>query len=239
MDITKLKLDPIRAKANIKQNGKTIITTKDCKIQFPVDYTNASLANVGAETQALGVFPIIYEDSYYTLNNTLAQFRMKANALEIVKINGVDYNELHFSAGDTLFLSSDLVVANKLVYYAYSYFIEKGKIPWFLNLFDIANLFSTAVEHAGVKLGNKTIMDIIVMTMARDSKDIYKLYKHIIRDVKDIETNPPTMIPFDSVIFNTSDTTSKLNGSYFTQAVNAALVNKSERVEIIEELLRT
>lgn len=239
MDVTKLKLDPVRAKANIKQIGKTIITTKDCKIQFPVDYTNANLANVGAETQALGVFPIIYEDSYYTLNNTLAQFRMKANELEVVKINGVDYNELHFAAGDTLFLSTDLVVANKLVYYAYSYFIEKGKIPWFLNLFDIANLFSTAAEHAGVKLGNKTIMDIIVMTMARDSKDIYKLYKHIIKDVKDIETNPPTMIPFDSVIFNTSDTTSKLNGSYFTQAVNAALVNKSERVEIIEELLRT
>lgn len=239
MDISKLKRDPIKAKANLKQVGKTIVTTKDCKIQFPVEYANNNLAILGTETQSLGIFPIIFEDSYYTLNNTLAPFRMYPDKIEIVKINGADYNELSFKAGDTLFQNTDLVKVDKMVYFVYNYFIAKGNIPWYLELFDVANIFATSIEHAGVNLGNKTTMDIIIMTMARDSKDIYKLYKHVMNDIKDVDTNPPMLISFDSVIFNTSDTTSKLNGSYFNEAINAALVNKSERVEMIEELLRT
>lgn len=239
VDISKLKRDPEKAKANLVQVGKTIVTKKACVIQFPVSYENAHLANLGTESLVFGVFPIIFEDGYYTLNNTNAQFRLSPNVIEKTKIDNIDYYVLKFEAGDTLFLSTDLVKANKLVYYAYSYFLEKGNVPWFLNLFDLANIFNTAKEHAGVNLGNKVTVDIIVMTMARDAKETYELYKHKIKSQSDILTNPPAIIPFDSVVWNTSDTTSKLNGSYFNTAVNAALVNRSERVEIIEELLRT
>lgn len=239
MDVSKLKRNPIKAKANLKQIGKTIVTTKDCIIQFPVTYENANLATMGSESTVFGIFPIIFEDSYYSLNLTNAPFRMQPSAIEKTKINDVDYYVLKFEADSVLFESTDLVMSDKSIYYAYNYFIEKGNIPWYLGLWDLANLFNTSVEHAGVNLGNKSTMDIIIMTMARDSKSIQKLYKHVIQDVNDVITNPPEIIPFDSVLWNTSDTTSKLNGSYFSDAVNSALVNKSERVEIIEELLRT
>lgn len=239
MDISLLKRNPIKAKANLKTVNNSIVTSKDCIVQVPERYVQKNLAMIGTQVYVCGIFPIIFEEQYYTLNNTLAMFRMKPAIVEKIKIGDDAYYNLKFEAGDTLIQSTDLVVNNQLVYHVYESFIQQGNIPWFMDLFDVVNIFASAKDHAGVDLGNKTVMDIIVMTMARDSKDVFKLYKHDIKDLNYIEQNPPALIAFDSVIWNTSDTTSKLNGSYHNDAINAALVNKSERVELIEELLRT
>lgn len=239
MDISQLKRDPVKAKANLKQVDNTLITLANCSIQIPERYANKSLAVMGSEVYVCGIFPIIFEDGTYTLNNTIGMFRIQPAVTETITIDGENYYEFKFNAGDVLFANTNIVVSNTLVYFVYNYFIENGYIPWFINFYDLVNLFSSSNAVAGVNLGTKATMEVIIMTMVRDPKDVYKLYKHTIQKASDLQTNPPTFIAFDSVIWNTSDTTSKLNGNYSSDAVNAALVNRSERVEVIEELLRT
>lgn len=239
MDVKTLKRDPVRAKANLKLIGDSLVTAKDCVIQIPESFANRNLAVMGSEVYVCGVFPIIFEDSYYTLNSTIAMFRLKPSVTETTVIDDENYYVFKFEAGDTVIENINLVISNTLVYYVYNHFIANGNVPWYLGFYDLVNLFASTKEHAGVNLGTKATMEVIIMTMIRDKDDLYKLYKHTIENESDILTRPPAIIAFDSVIWNTSDTTSKLNGNYNDMAVNAALVNKSERVELIEELLRT
>jgi len=215
-----------------------IVTTKPCKIQVPERYLNRQLASIGAEVYILGIFAIIV-DQDYAVSLTNAMMRINPASTETVEIEEENYLEFHFQAGDRVFDSTDLVQNNTLTYYIYDEFVAKGRIPWFMNYFDMAKLFETAKEHAGMNLGNPAVLELIISTIARDPKEITRLYRHAIKKVEDVYRLAPKVVPFRSVIYNTSDTTSKLIGAYFSDGVTSALVNPSERVERIEQLLRT
>ena len=216
-----------------------VYTDVPCKIQVPERYLTRHLASIGAEVNILGFFAIIMENSYYGVSITAAMMRITPSSTETVEIDGTTYLEFSFDAGERVFYNTELVKNDTLTYYIYDEHIAKGRIPWYFNYFDLGRLFETAEEHAGINLGNRAIIDIIVSTIARNPKDLTQLYRHILKDPKEMAANPPAVVPFRSVIWNTSDTTSKLIGAYFGDAITSALVNPSERVERIEELLRT
>lgn len=215
-----------------------VYTTVPCRIQIPQRYLERHLASIGSEVYILGFFAIIMDD-VYAVNTTAAMMRITPSSTETIDVNGTAYVEFHFEKGDRVFYTTELVKNDTLTYYIYDELVAKGRVPWYFNYFDLAKLFNTAELHAGINLGNRAIIDLIVSTIARSSKDKTILYKHVLSKPSDVETNPPEIVPFRSVIWNTSDTTSKLIGAYFSDAVTSALVNPSDRVERIEELLRT
>lgn len=232
--------DPDAVNAHLKeQDDGGLFTEKACKIQIPERYLGRHLASIGAEVHILGIFAIIMEDSYYAVSITNAMMHILPASTETVEIDGETYLEFYFQPGDTVFHSTNLVKNDIITYYIYDEFVAKGRIPWYLNYFDLARLFETAKEHAGINLGNRAVLDLIISTIARDPKEIMRLYRHAIFKPADVERIPPKVVPFRSVIYNTSDTTSKLIGAYFGDGISSALVNPSERVERIEELLRT
>lgn len=231
---------PDRVNANLFDRDDGAVYTKvPCKIQVPQRYLERHLASIGAEVYILGFFAIIMEQSYYGVNITDAMMRITPSSTETVEIDGTLYLEFSFDKGDKVFYTTELVKNDTLTYYIYDEHIAKGRIPWYFNYFDLAKIFDTAELHAGINLGNRAVVDLITSTIARDSGNMNVLYRHVLNKPKDIETNPPTIVPFRSVIWNTSDTTSKLIGAHFSDSVTSALVNPSERVERIEELLRT
>lgn len=126
-----------------------------------------------------------------------------------------------------------------LTYYVYNEFVAMGNFPWYMNYFDRAKIFRTAKIHAGINLGAPTVVELIISTTQRDSKDLSTLYRHIIKSLEDVIISPPVSVPFKSVIWNTADTTSKLNGANFNDGITSAVANPSQSVELIEELLRT
>lgn len=216
-----------------------IYTKVPCKIQVPKRYLERHLASIGAEVYILGFFAIIMEEAYYGVSITDAMMRITPSSTETVVIDGTEYLEFHFDKGGKVIHSVELVKNDALTYYIYDEHVAKGRIPWYFNYFDLAKLFDTAELHAGIYLGNRAVLDLIVSTIARNSQDMTQLYRHVLTRPQDIDTNPPTIVPFKSVVWNTSDTTSKLIGAHFGDSVTSALVNPSERVERIEELLRT
>lgn len=216
-----------------------VYTDTACKIHVPERYLTRHLATVGNEVFILGFFALIMDEAYYGVSITAAMMRITPSSTDTVEVNGDTYLEFSFEAGDRVFYSTDLVKNSTLTYYIYDEHIAKGRIPWYFNYYDLGRIFETAEEHAGINLGNRAILDLIISTIARDQKDYTVLYRHVLTKPQDLITNPPAIVPFRSVIWNTSDTTSKLIGAYFGDSITSALVNPSERLERIEELLRT
>lgn len=239
MAIPNLKRDPDYVISRLVENPDgSVVTTVPCTIQIPESFTSKNLAVIGSEVFVFGFFPIIMGE-YYSVNKTIAMMRVCPSSTQKVVVNETPYIEFSFEPGDRLIYSTALVVTDTLTYYMYDEFIAKGNIPWYMSYYDMVNMFDTAIEHAGVDLGSRSIIELIISTIARDPDDMNRLYRHIISRPEDIVTKPPVTVPFRSVIWNTSDTTSKLNGAYYSEGINSALVNQSESVEMIEELLRT
>lgn len=230
--------DPVRVQSHLKERDGSVYTDAPCRIQVPARYQDRHLVSISSEVYIVGIFALIIE-GYYSVSITNAMMRINPSSTERVDVNGVEYLEFHFEKGDQVIYSTDLIKNDTLVYYIYDEHVAKGRIPWYLNYFDLSRLFETAELHGGINLGNRAVIDLILSTIARNPKDYTQLYRHILTKPKDIETNPPAIVPFRSVIWNTSDTTSKLIGAHFGDSVTSALVNPSERVERIEELLRT
>lgn len=221
-----------------EESDGSVVTTVPCTVQIPESFAAKNLAVIGSEVFIFGFFPIIMGDRY-AVNKTIAMMRICPSSTQKIVVNETPYVEFQFEAGDKLIYTTALVVTDTLSYYMYDEFIAKGNIPWYLDYFDMANMFDTAKEHAGVDLGGRSIIELIISTIARDPNDMTRLYRHILARPEDLRTKPPITVPFRSVIWNTSDTTSKLNGAYYSEGINSALVNQSESVEMIEELLRT
>jgi hypothetical protein len=222
-----------------EQEDGSVITSAACRIVVPERYASRHLANIGTEVHILGFFAIILEDGSYGVSATAAMMRITPSSTEKVNHNGTAYYEFHFFPGDRVFYNTYLVQNDTLTYYIYDEHLAKGNVPWYFNYFDLAHILSTAELHAGINLGNKALLELIVSTMCRDSSDMTRLYRHIYEGPEATAKNPPSVVAFRSVIWNTSDTTSKLIGAYFGDSITSALVNPSERVERIEELLRT
>jgi hypothetical protein len=227
----------VRSHLEVLEDGG-VVTRKACTIQVPERYLERHLASVGSEVYILGIFGLIMEAQYYGVMLVDAMVRILPSATETVDIDGISYLEFSFDAGDQLLYSTDLVLTDTLTYYIYDEHVAKGRIPWYLDYFDLAYLFESAKRHAGINLGNRSIIELILSTIARNPQQMMQLYRHILKDATFIKTTPPAVVPFKSVIWNAADTTSKLIGGYFGDSVTSALVNPSEKVERIEALLR-
>lgn len=221
----------------VEHEDGSIVTTVPCTIQIPESFADKNLAVIGGEVFVFGFFPIIMGDRY-SVNKTIAMMRICPSSTQKIVVQDTPYIEFAFEPGDKLIYTTALVVTDTLTYYMYDQFVAKGNIPWYMNYNDMANMFETAQEHAGVNLGGRSIIELIISTIARDPDDMTRLYRHIYTRPEDLVNKPPVTVPFRSVIWNTSDTTSKLNGAYYDHGINSALVNQSESVEMIEELLR-
>ena len=234
-----LTRNPSRVLKNIvKMEDGGLVTKKPCRIQAPERWLERHMAVLGAEVFTAGLVCIIMEDEYYGCLFVDSMIRLTPSNTETVMVGDVPYLEFQFEAGDQLLYTTDLVMNDTLTYYIYDEMINKGRIPWYIEYLDFPYIFESADYHAGINLGNPRVLEFLLSTIARNPDKMMELYRHVMSSVEYTKTNPPALIPFKSVIWNTSGTVSKLIGGYFSDSITSALVNPSEKVERIEELLR-
>lgn len=240
--MSQLTRDPQRVIGHLKElDDGALLCDVPCRILVPERWIYRNLATVGTETFVTGIFPIILKednDEYFAVVNVMARMQIMPSSTVKIKIDDVDYLEFSFEPGDILIKNINLVVDKTLPYYVYNEIIDKGNIPYLLNYFDLANLFLTCPVYANLNLGSRSVINLVTSTIARDNKEPMRLYRHVLFKPTDPLTNPPMYVPFRSVVWNTSDTVSKINGAYFSDAINSALVNPSESVELLEEIYR-
>jgi hypothetical protein len=240
MDPRKLTRDASKVHAVLKElpNDK-LVTTKGCKIYTPVRFSERGLASVGIETWIVGIYAIVVDDKYYGVSMVNAMLRIEPTSTLKIDIDGEEFFEFYFEPGATVVSSLQLVKTDTLVFRIYDEIIAKGRVPWYLTYDDLGKLFETAKYHAGANVGGqREVTELIISMIARDSKDRTKYFRQTVKSPADAVLRPPAFISLRSVVYQATDTTTKIMGSYFSDGLQSALISPAERVERIEGLLR-
>lgn len=240
MEIKDLVRDASRVHACLEElaDGK-LVALKPLKILVPARYEERGLAEIGLETYICGFYCMVVEDKFYCVSSVCAMLKIEPFSTMPITMDGEEYYEFSFRAGDVVAPSTSLVKTDVIVYKLYDEFISKGNRPWFMDYADMGGMFDTAKYHADANVGeNPEVTELIVSLIARTKDDKTTYYRTQVKDLSYLKTNPPAFIPLKSVIYAATNTVNKLAGSYLPEGVAAALVYPSERIERIEELLR-
>lgn len=236
MDLREYTRDPKRVAGTLKRIGSKTITTTGCKLYVPARYRDKNLAQIGHEIYVLGIFMLAIEDKYYAVNSVTAMVRTEPSSINTVVMEGKEYLELVYEAGDSVVANNELVHNGKLLYYIFDEVPAKGNIPAFLNYEDMINLFDSAEKFAGVRLvSTPTIMHMLLSKVGRNPNNLNQYFRQITNG-KDLET--VRFIPLRSNTHGATNTTARLMGSYFNDNVTGALVNQVDDLENVERILR-
>lgn len=240
MDPKRLIRDPSKVHAILKPLGDgSIACTKACKIYIPSRFAEHQMAFVGSETQISGIFAIVVDDKYYGVSLINSMLRIDPTDTKRVMVKDVENFEFSFAAGSKVILNRNLVKSDTFIYNIYNEIVATGHIPWFFSYEDLGRLFESSGQFAGMKVGaSHVVSEMIAAAISRDSKDKTKYYRQTIKSKQDLLQSPPEFIALRSVIYGATNTTAKLMGAYFDDGLTSALVNPSEKVEPIENLLR-
>lgn len=224
----------------VETKADQLVCKKDCKIQIPVRFTTRGLGYVGKSTYTLGCFPIILADTLeYGVLNANALVEINPFKTTIVTIEGVEYYEFTFEAGQVVINNLNVVCRSDMMFNILDELVIKGKVPWYIEYEDLGDIFSTAGVYAASRVGsNAEVIELIVSMMARTNKDRSKHIRHFMESYEDIRRQNVDFIPLISVYYAVNSTVNKLAGAYFNDGVTSALVNPTERVDKIEKILR-
>lgn len=240
MNFNKLVRDAAKVQSALKETSDgRLIALREVKLYIPSRWEgHRGLARIGVETYVTGICGLVVDDLYYVASVVCAMFRIEPTATLRTMIDGDEYFEFVFAPGSTVLASLDLLKSDTLTYYIFNEIMTKGRVPAYLSLDDLGGLFETAQLHAGAKIGgNQEVTELIASIIARDPEDRSKYYRQTIQDLSSLRNRPPAYVPLRSVQYAASNTTNKLAGSYYKDALTSALVNPATRVERVESLL--
>lgn len=240
MDRSRWTRNPAKVHAAlVEQPDRSILATRDVRIFIPARFVEKQLADIAAEIYTVGIFAMVVDDKYYAVSTVNAMVRLKPTTISTVKFDGDSYLEFRFPAGSTVIADTNLIRTDSLVFKIFSEIIAKGRVPWYLDYEDLAKLFDTAESHANVRFGAvHSVLEMFVAAIARDPANRAQYYRLVYDEVNGVPTVKPDYIPFVSITYGATNTTSRLLGSYFDQGMVSALNNPSEKNEHIEQLLR-
>lgn len=223
----------------LKEVNGQVITTKGCKIIFPVRFEMIGLASIGSETFFYGLFQILTLDgNYYAVHNCLSTIYSSPDSVATITVDDVPYYELTYLPGSTVITSTDLIQNGNLIGKVYRELINRGKVPYYVSYDDMNRVFSTAKEYTGHSLGDSfEALAVPISIIARNPNDVNQYYREILDEV-DPSVVKPTYVPASSVNFAASSTLTKLTGSYFYDGVVSSLNNPTEETELIDYVLR-
>lgn len=240
MEISSLQRDADHFKSflYVTQDDR-LVTKQKFTICFPALYENHELATISDEVMLLGFFALL-QGNKYCVNKVMAFMPLTPSDIYRDKINDEEYIFLDFDEGATVCRNINLMKEDTLVYYCYEYFISTGRIPWFLDYFDVVDLFGTSTKHTGVTLGEtSSIIEAICCTIARNPKEGRMMFRTGMKSLEEMRKTTPLWVALSNIQFGAADTTSKLLGAYFNDGLNSAIAYKTKKVDPVEEVLRS
>lgn len=238
MDVEKFIRDAKRVKGTLKETPNGVVTTTGCKIYIPKHYASGKLGSVLENINCIGFFAMVIEDTYYAVNKTCANMTFSPASVNSVTVDESPYIEMVFEPGSLAIMGRELVVNKPQLFQIYDDIVAKGRTPWYMNYSDLGAIFDTALKHSGVNLrAPRSILEMMAASRARDPRDRSKYYRHMLTTQADIEKIKPDIIPLRSVAYGATSTTARLLGAHLNEGINSSLVNPSERLERVEELL--
>lgn len=223
----------------VTQSDGSVITRSGCVIHIPERFLEKGLARLEEDVTTVGIMAIAVKDKHYAVSTLNANVRLRPTRISTIRIDDVSYLEFAFDPGAIVFVETQVVKVDTIIYRIFDEIIAKGRVPWYMGYNDLVKLFATADKYAGVNLGRShAILEMIASAISRDNRDRTKYYRQVVTSQDDPIKRPPTTIPLRSITYGASNTTAKLMGSYWSDGMASALVNPADKVEKVEELLR-
>lgn len=241
MDSRQFIRDPDKVRAACRSaNDGSVIAVKPSKIYLPERFLEKQLASVGAVNYIAGLFAHVVEDRYYAVFRGVCMVRTEPTSIASVKFGEEAYLEFSFEPGARILVTQEVVQERILTYNFDDEVIAKGHVPWYCSYEDVMMLLFTADRLAGVgMLKNHALLELNAAAICRDPANVARYYRHTVSTYEDTVVRPPRSIPLMSVSYGTTDTVSRITGSYFEDGINSSLASPSDKVQNIERLLRT
>ena len=232
MDISKLKRNGQVIRDSFVVSGDKVITKQDCSFLVPYNYLNYKLAKTGEQIYIAAVFAIVVGETYGVMN-ACANIQITPSEINQIKIAGEEFFKFDFVAGQVV-TTTKIVMDSDLLYEMNKYFYTYGRVPWFMSYTDINRVLAMHKEYGGLNISPNNIpFEIVASKICRDPKNKFIYYRH-----GDLKGNP-IVVPFNSVLFNATNTTAKLLGNYLSDGFTSAILSPSDTPELVETLLRT
>lgn len=216
------------------KTGSMIFQGKELLIKIPKRYETYDYLTVGNAVDTLGIFDMEFDGKEAAALLVLAMVEIVPTEVYEEEIEGATYVILKLEKGATFLTTTEVIQNSSIAYNVFVEFIAYGKIPYFLTYEALSTLFDTAKKMTGSNLDvAHSIFEMICAHLARDPDDVMKFYRHTLM------RKDPMFIQLRSVSAGPESTAAKLIGSYFSDGLNSALVNESERHNHIEDLLRS
>lgn len=239
MDISNLKRDPDRVKSNLLVRGDAMVAKVPCKIIIPARFIERGLGTLEPEVYVAAIYALVMEDKYYSVSLAPALMRLTPSDIEQVVINDEAHLAFVFDKGAVICPQLNLVKRNEFIYYVYNELTAKGNVPWYMGYDDLTIPYENAPKFAGATIGaNPAIMQMVSSSITRVAGDKSVQYRHAVRSVQDIQKVEPVTIALRSIVWGPTNTPARIVGTHFKEGLTTALVNPSEQLEPIEDMLR-
>ena len=233
-------------KRNVNVVGKKIIETpssflagENLSVLFPKRWLDnaAYLANIGVNISIVGILCIVDENLNYCITKIPTRVLTNPNKITDVRIDGIDYKEMHYSRGEQIICNRDIVKDNGDIFTLFSEFYFKANIPWYIDYQELDDVFVNADKYAGSKVGeNRMAIELMTSVVAKDSKDMTMPYRIA------INKNPNASVVYAKLMspfFTIMSTMGRIAGSHAKDGRVAALIDQStNRENKIERILR-
>jgi len=232
LEVNKLVRNADKSKSAFKIVGDVTMATEDLSIIFPENFINAGLANMSDGVSVIGIVAVIIGNTYSVLNIP-TNIRLTPSTIDSVDVGGITQVLCKFNKGDIVLKTNGVTKTTKYLYKILSFFYIKGKIPWYISYEDASNFILESVKYTGSHIGdNFTATEIITSIVSYDPKNSDTAYR-----LSDFEWFP-VYKGMNNQFHAFDNTTSKLVGAYFSDGVITSIVDKSEEVSNIEEIIR-
>lgn len=232
--------DASKVYKHLELKDETVIAKGPVKVYIPERYVTRGLGSFSDEINFLGIFCIVTPDGYSAVSSLATIIRSEPTLVAKRTIDDVEYLELSYAKGSRVVTTTTLRKMDSLLYRIHDEFQAKGRMPGFMDYNDQCNLFYSAGYHAGPTVGaNIAIEEMIAATIAKNPKNHREPYRMFLKDMKQLETDPPVVIGLRTVGFGSDSAVAKLMGQYFDANMTSVLKAPGEKVGRIERLLRT
>lgn len=236
MDITKATRNPTKVHADLKAVGNTSVTKGGCWIIFPTAYTAKSLAFITGEVTVIGSWLITTDGKTYGVAGATAMMRMIPDDIQVIEVDGEEYYQLRFEPGSTVIQNRFLPCDKKIVYNVMSYFFDYGKVPFYMNVIDHAEVLSESRRWNDLTVFKDQVThDIYSAQLQRAVNNRGTFFRHTIKSPADL-LKFAQYIPLRDGPANKTSRLAKIADTELHKGIRSALLDEPIRPEPLEQL---
>jgi len=216
-------------------------TTKNNTVEFVGDKLEIFLpkrfdqygTSITDHVECMGIFSLLINDKIKKGFFLPAMITIEPSEVGNASINKVPFHKFTLVKGDKFLRTTEIIMNQSLAFICFLEFIFLGNRMEFMDYDFSALMFEVVQTTCGVNFGvERTLFEIIISHLERMPNNLTAYFRS--SDMK----GDSVSIPMRAVAQAAVSTSSRMMGSYLNDSINSSLVNHSDEVSPIENLLR-